>query len=414
MKIRSIIGFVNICSLVLLLATAVWYGVGNLQEKPFKTLMLVFSLLWFIGSFVSGMLRNRRAVSHFLLVGLLIFSMTGCNKQTESTNGQWTKEMAWAWFEENGWRSGCNFQPSTAVNQLEMWQEETFDPVTIHRELGWAEDLGFTLLRVYLHSYAWKQDPGGFKERLHQFLEIADGHGMGTMMVFFDDCWNEVAQSGPQPEPLTGIHNSRWVQDPSVDLRQDTTALFPWLEVYVRDILNTFRDDRRILVWDLYNEPGNSNHQNSSLPLLKKIFLWAREVNPSQPLTCGIWRLDLDELNEFQTTHSDIISYHNYQDPDRHRVWIHLLKTHGRPMICSEYLARHYDSRFQNILPLLKEQHVWAINWGLVAGKTNTIYPWNEPMPEGGEPEIWFTDILRRDGTAFDKEETTLIRQLNQ
>jgi hypothetical protein len=414
MKIRSIIGFVNICSLVLLLATAVWYGAGNLPQASFKTLMLVFSLTWFAGSSLAGRLRKSKSASRLLIPGLLVLSLTGCHKDTERTSGQWTQERAWAWFDENGWRSGCNFQPSTAVNQLEMWQEETFDPVTIDRELGWAGELGFSLLRVYLHSYAWKQDPDGFKDRLEQFLEIADGHGMGTMLVFFDDCWNGVAHPGPQPEPRTGIHNSGWVQDPSVDLRQDTTSLFPWLESYVRDILGTFRDDRRILVWDLYNEPGNSNHQDNSLPLLKEIFRWARDVNPSQPLTCGIWRLDLEVLNEFQATHSDIISYHNYQDPELHRVWIELLKTHGRPLICSEYLARHYDSRFQNILPLLKDQNVWAINWGLVSGRTNTIYPWNEPRPEGGEPVIWFTDIFRRDGTAFDQEEILLIRQLNQ
>ncbi len=414
MKIRSIIASLNIFSLSMLLITAVWYGTGKLPESTFETLMLVFSLTWFTGSYFAGRLRKNRSASPVLIPALLLLSMTGCFRDHESYSGQWTSERAWDWFEEHGWRSGCNFQPSSAVNQLEMWQEETFDPATIDRELEWAEDLGFSLLRVYLHSYAWKQDPGGFKDRLDQFLKIADGHGMVTMAVFFDDCWNGQAYPGTQPEPRTGIHNSGWVQDPAVDLRQDTSTLFPWLEAYVKDVLETFRDDRRIAIWDLYNEPGNSDHQNSSLPLLKNVFRWAREVDPSQPMTCGIWRLDLEELNEFQAAQSDIISYHNYQDPDRHRIWIQLLKTHGRPLVCSEYLARHYDSRFQNILPLLKEHKVWAVNWGLVSGKTNTIYPWNEPMPEGGEPETWFTDIFRKDGTAFDEEEISLIRQLNK
>jgi hypothetical protein len=414
MKVRSIILIINICSLVLLLVTAILYGDCKISFDAFKTLSLVCSLVWFSGSLVVGWLKDSKSARILLIPGLLILSLAGCVRESDSCSGRWPEEKAFTWFEENGWRSGCNFQPSTAVNQLEMWQEETFDTVTMERELAWAEDLGFSLLRVYLHSYAWKQDPVGFKQRLDRYLDIADHHGMATMFVFFDDCWNRISVPGPQPEPGTGIHNSGWIQDPSCDLREDTAKLFPWLEEYVRDILTTFKYDNRVLIWDLYNEPGNSDHLNNSMPLLKNVFTWAREVGPSQPLTCGIWRLDLYDLNEFQVKHSDILSYHNYTDPEKHRVWIQLLKTHGRPLICTEYLARHYDSRFQNILPLLKEENVWAINWGLVSGKTNTIYPWNKPMPEGGEPALWFTDIFRKDGTAFDDEEIALIRKINR
>lgn len=313
--------------------------------------------------------------SLFIWTCLVVLLSASCKTDVRYEAGIWPADKAATWFELNGWRSGCNFQPSTAVNQLEMWQEETFDPVTIDRELEWAGELGFNIMRVYLHSYAWRQDPEGFKMRLDQYLTIASDHGLSTMFVFFDDCWNEVSNPGSQPEPETGIHNSGWIQDPSYDLREDTTALFPWLEEYVRDILVTFRDDDRVLIWDLYNEPGNSGHDNKSLPLLKNVFKWARDVNPSQPLTCGIWKLDLKELNEFQVKNSDIISYHNYSDPEIHLTWLRLLKTHGRPLICSEYLARHYNSNFQNIMPMLKEEKVWAINWGLVSGKTNTIYP---------------------------------------
>ncbi len=170
--------------------------------------------------------------------------------------------------------------------------------------------------------------------------------------VFFDDCWNPNSEMGPQPEPLTGIHNSRWVQDPSCDLRTDTAKLFPWLEEYVKDILVSFGNDGRVLIWDMYNEPGNEGYFNESLPLLRNSFRWARQINPSQPLTSGIWRLDLYELNRFQIENSDIISYHNYQDLEFHRIWIGLLRTHGRPLICTEYLARQFNSKFQNILPI--------------------------------------------------------------
>lgn len=43
---------------------------------------------------------------------------------------------------EDCWYFGANFIPSTAINQLEMWQKETFDPTTIDRELGFARKIG--------------------------------------------------------------------------------------------------------------------------------------------------------------------------------------------------------------------------------------------------------------------------------
>src|SRR4029077_2592941 len=45
----------------------------------------------------------------------------------------WTKERARAWADSTGWLVGSNFIPSTAINQLEMWQAATFDPRTIDR-----------------------------------------------------------------------------------------------------------------------------------------------------------------------------------------------------------------------------------------------------------------------------------------
>jgi len=328
-------------------------------------------------------------------------------------NTVWPTEKANEWQKSKGWLSGCNFLPSTAVNALEMWQKETFDPVTIDRELSWAEDLGFNIMRVWLNSLVWKTDPEGFKKRINEYLEISSRHGIGTMFVFFCDCWNPYSKPGPQPKPLPGVHNSQWVQDPSCDLRQDTTSLYNWLEKYVKDIIGTFKNDPRVLIWDMYNEPGASHHGNESLPLLKNAFKWAREINPSQPLTAGIFNLRLYDINSFSITNSDIITYHNYRDSAQHCIVLNLLKLYGRPMICTEWMARHFNSKFQNIMPILKRENVGSINWGLVAGETNTIYKWGEPIPDGSEPKLWFHDILRPDGTPFDQVEIDTIKAVN-
>ncbi|UOQ52722.1 cellulase family glycosylhydrolase [Hymenobacter cellulosivorans] len=329
------------------------------------------------------------------------------------TAGQrWTTERAQAWYKAHPWISGANFTPSTAINQLEMWQADTFDPATIDRELGFAEGIGFNTMRVFLHSLAWKQDPKGFKERINAYLALADKHHIQTMFVFFDDCWNKQANVGAQPVPKPGIHNSGWLQDPGDPASRDS-ATFIALKPYVQDVLNSFKHDKRILLWDLYNEPGNSGKLTSSLPLLRNVFAWARAVNPDQPLSVGLWAWDFQALNTYQAQHSDIITYHSYDDVPVHQRLIELLETHGRPLICTEYMARPRNSRFTTIMPMLKTQNVGAINWGLVDGKTNTKYQWETPIPDGSEPAEWFHEVFRRDGTPYRKEETELIRKLN-
>jgi hypothetical protein len=323
----------------------------------------------------------------------------------------WTFEKANTWQKEMGWLRGSNFNPSTAINQLEFWQAESFDSKTIDRELSWAEGIGMNVMRVYLHHVAWQVDKEGFKKRLDTYLTIANKHGIKTVFVFFDDCWNPTYKAGKQPDPKPGIHNSGWVRDPGDLLYQDAN-LITILEAYVKDVLTTFKNDKRIALWDLYNEPGNSDYGNKSLPLLKKVFEWGWKVRPSQPLSSAVWKLALSDLNKIQVENSDIITYHNYENPDKHQAAIDTLRKYNRPLLCSEYMARRNNSLFQNIMPMLKKQNIGAINWGLVAGKSNTKYAWSEPMPDGSEPKLWFHEIFRPDGTPYKQEEVDLIKSL--
>lgn len=340
--------------------------------------------------------------------------LSGICLNTQAQDKRWTEKKAQEWYAKQGWLTGCNYQPSTAINQLEMFQKETFDPTTIDRELGWASGLGFNTMRVYLHHLLWTTDKEGFKKRLNEYLAISSKHGIKTLFVFFDDCWNDTYAPGKQPTPKPGIHNSGWVRDPGTMIYTNPDTL-KVLERYVKDILTTFGKDNRILMWDLYNEPGNNKQHNKSLPLLKSVFAWAREANPSQPVSAGIWNggKDFADLNKFQLENSDVITYHHYRYIDEHRNVIDSLYKHKRPLICTEYMARTNGSLFQTIMPMLKEKKVGAINWGFISGKTNTIYAWNTPMPSGEEPVLWFHDILRKDGTPFSNDEVALIKKLN-
>jgi hypothetical protein len=331
--------------------------------------------------------------------------------EAQTTRPVWTKTEALKWYSDQGWLRGCDFIPSTAINQLEMWQVESFDTATISRELGFAQNIGLNCMRVFLHHLAWQLDPEGFKKRMNQYLVIADSKKIKTIFVFFDDCWNESYHAGTQPMPKPGIHNSGWLRDPGKLLYEDP-ALMSLLKSYVQDVLSAFRNDNRILLWDLYNEPGNSDYRNKSMTLLKNVFLWSREIYPSQPLSAGVWNKDLADLNQFQLAASDVITYHNYEPEKAHLEAIDSLRKYGRPLICTEYMARLRNSTFFNIMPMLKKEKIGAINWGLVSGKTNTKYAWDTPIPDGSEPRIWFHDIFRPDGSPYSQQEVEYIRTL--
>jgi hypothetical protein len=322
---------------------------------------------------------------------------------------RWEIDRINDWYDQKQWLVGCNFIPSTAVNQLEMWQADTFDPDRIRLELGWAAGLGMNTVRIFLHDLAWEIDTPGFLKRVSSFLEIAADLGLSTMVVFLDDCWNPGARAGTQPKPIPGVHNSRWLQSPGIKQVEDP-AIWPHLKRYIQTTMETFADDERVLVWDLYNEPGNSGMGDRSLPLVQSVFKWAREINPSQPLTVGLWN-DFPALNTYQREASDIITFHHYKPVDDLIGTIKMLQKESRPIICTEYLARTLGSLFETHLPVFRDEKVGCYNWGLVNGKTQTIYPWDSPI-DTQEPETWFTDIFNSDGTPFDHNEVDLIKGL--
>lgn len=343
---------------------------------------------------------------------------------------RWTTEKANRWYDSLPWLVGCNFIPSTAVNQIEMWQKESFDPATIERELGWAAGLGFNTVRVYLHDLVWQNDASGFQERIDRFLNMAAARGIRTLLVLFDDCWHDPPRPGAQPAPVPGVHNSRWVQSPGRRAATDPTR-WPALEKYVCGVLAAFGRDERVLAWDLYNEVGNIflptlsrswrtkalrlpglvlRHlllPGATLPLLKRAFAWARSVDPDQPLTAPVWFFD-PPLNRVLLDACDIITFHNYKNAANLTRQIQRLKETGRPLICTEYMARPEGSRFETHLPVFKAHRVGCYSWGLVRGKTQTHFPWTSP-PGADEPDIWFHDILQPNGAPYDSDEVATI-----
>jgi hypothetical protein len=353
--------------------------------------------------------RMGRQAMRIGMVGAICLTLA-TDGPAAAAPGPWTAERAWTWYTSQPWLVGCNFLPSTAVNDVEMWQQDTFDPKSIDRELGWAQELGFNTVRVFLNYVVWEADQEGMKQRFERFLAIADKHGIRAMPILLDDCnfAGRAAAMGRQPDPVPGVHNSQWVSSPPLQMVGDRAA-WPRLERYVKDMVGACADDRRVVAWDLYNEPGNSGLNGASLPLLEATFAWAREMKPSQPLTVGAWSDFASPLARRVLELSDIVSFHSYDGLDGTETKLNMCREYGRPILCTEWMARTRGSRFETHLPFFKQHKIGCYNWGLVAGRTQTYFPWGSPQG-APEPKLWFHDILRADGAPFEAREVEFIK----
>lgn len=327
----------------------------------------------------------------------------------DRTRAQWSAEQAWTWYRARPFPLGCNFLPSTAVNSTEMWQAESFDPATIERELGWAAACGLSGVRVFLQYLCWRADPPGLRARLDTVLAIAQRHGLSVMPVLFDDCAfaGKEPHLGRQDEPLPGVHNSGWTPSPGPTLADNTDA-WPALEAYVRDLVGAFGHDERVLLWDLYNEPGNANRGSRSIHLLEQAFVWARQMNPAQPLSADVWGR-YAEIDALCAARSDVVTFHHYADVASLRETIGALTRNGQPLICTEWMARTRTNLIATHLPVFVETGVGCYLWGLVNGRTQTHLSWGS-APGAVEPAVWFHDLLRPDGMPFDPKEIAALR----
>lgn len=372
-----------------------------------------------------------------LLFVLYLFVSVVARGQGTDTFGPWSAAKANAWYAKEPFLVGSNYVPANAINELEMFQAESFDPATIDKELAMAESIGMNTMRVFLHDLLW-QDPVGFTKRLDQFLGICAKHKIQPMLVLFDSCWDPFPKLGKQHEPVPGIHNSGWLQSPGAAALTDVSQ-YPRLEAYVKGVVGSFRNDPRILAWDIWNEPDNTNDNNYGRNgkklepenkvavirnLLPQVFKWAREAGASQPLTSGVWiyRTPADWQNpanwspmeKVQFENSDIITFHQYSNPGDLEKVIPALESFGRPVICTEYMARGVNSKFQTHLPIAKKAKVGMINWGFVAGKTQTFLPWDSwqnPYVNGRTPTVWFHEVFKQDGSPVDPAEVAAIKQ---
>jgi hypothetical protein len=371
----------------------------------------------------------RLCIRHLFFLSFYWLLLASCGRLQGQV--RWTEDQVNRWYQQQPWLVGANYVPDDAINSLEMWQANTFNPTEIDREFGWAEGLGMNTMRVFLHNLLWEQDGPGFLRRIDQVLTIAQKHHIRLMFVLFDSCFDPDPKLGPQHPPIPGVHNSGWVQTPGRAILADPPK-YSQLKAYVQGVVGAFANDPRILAWDVWNEPDNPNvlayraleppnRKELILALLPQAFEWVRSVHPMQPLTSAVYyegdwsSFDkMPPIAQVQIELSDVISFHNYNWPEVFEREIHDLEQFHRSLICTEYMARGAGSTFDTILPIAKEYHVGAINWGLVKGKTQTYLPWDswERPYVLEQPTVWFHDVFYPDGTPYRQREAEIIRNL--
>ena len=364
----------------------------------------------------------KRLVSVFLVFsGAIAFAQTR----------QWTANTAADWYSHQPWMIGANYIQSNTVNQIEMWQADSFDGDRIDMELGWAESLGINTLRVGLHEIVWEKDSSGMQNRMRKLLGIADKHKMKVIFVLFDSLGDPYPEPGRQRQPKPGVRNSLWVQSPGAkgltDAKQIENALG-----YAEDVVAAFSIDKRILAWDVWNEPENTNstsYANSELPnkveivrnLLPTLFKYVRAGVPTQPVTSGLWKdgdwssmATLSPIEKIQIEQSDFISFQNYDGPEDFEKRVKWLKAFGRPVLCTGFLARNQGSSIEAILPIALKYDVGALVGDLVQGKTQRFLPldsWMTPYVNR-EPSVWSQDLFRTTGPLYRQQDADIIKQM--
>ena len=335
---------------------------------------------------------------------------------------RWDERRAFQYMQRFGEVKGCNYVPSDGSNVLHSPNQEL-----IRRELGWARNVvGLNCVRVWAGFAEYQTNQEAFLNNFDSFLQICDENQIKVLpvlsiqqMVDPDYDFSSPDANKPQMNFHPSVHGGGWRSSGRLNWTCcepegaiPSKALNAWpktkpkAEEFIRSVLTRYAKDERIILWDLYNEAPKA-----ARPLVEIIFQWGREVNPSQPLSACWQGHDL----------SDVITFHTYARPGYETAnrnspgWDFLTeldwaRAWGRPMLCTEWLARPFGNTIEAILPFFERYHIGWFVWGLCAvGPAQYQFPWGWPMGSP-PPEKWFHCLLYPDGTPYSAEEILLIR----
>ena len=349
---------------------------------------------------------------------------------------RWSKEKIWEWYNSRPWLRGCNYMSADCANRIDQWQELGFEDrfKTTEEELKLMQNTGFNTVRLIIEYVVWKEEHDGFMERFDRYLSLCAKYGISCMIVLANDCMPPKTERWKMPyvgkqEYDWGYHGGKMHSQhgshngPAPHFYLDDEESREDYFKMVEEIVTKYKDDERICIWDLYNEPGNSQRQDITLPNLKRMFDTVRGIDPSQPLTVGVFKIRGDEsvplnsLEQYAIDNSDIISYHFYRDYNEHVKIIKRLKKEGRPILNTEWLGRCLGNDVFTLFPLFYLEKIGCYNWRFVAGKYQTYEPWESTWIKyecGEDTDVdftkWFHDLYRPNHRAYDPKEIKLIK----
>ena len=351
---------------------------------------------------------------------------------------RWSIDKAWTWYNSRPWLRGCNYMSADCANRVDQWQELGFEErfKTTESEFKLLKQTGFNTIRIIPEFVVWQQEHDGFMQRFERYLSLCNKYGISCMVVLANDCMPPKTDKWEMP--YIGEQHYDWGYHGGKKHSQHGVHLGPAPHFYlddeksreeylkmVRELVTTYKDDERICVWDVYNEPGNSRRGAITLPNVKRMFEVVRECDPCQPLTSGVFAPKGDEdipwteVERYILDNSDIISYHSYAKFLDHIRLIKRLKKEGRPIINTEWLGRTLGNTVFDNFPLFYLENIGCYNWGFVAGKYQTYEPWEATWAQyeaGERTDVdftkWFHDLYRPNHRPYDPKEIELIKEI--
>jgi hypothetical protein len=332
----------------------------------------------------------------------------------ELKHSRWSNEKAKKYMASLGVIKGVNYIPSYCVSYIEMWHH--FKEDVIYRELRYAKRFGFNSLRIFVAACQWESRREIIQEKLNTFLDWCKELGFTVMLTLQPNTYmlpnNDLH---PEEDPFIinfkpGCHDGSWTYKGA----QIFDCNGKWIESkenickFVCDIISSYGQDKRVTFWDLYNECHTSN-----IPLQELVFSCARSQNPIQPLTACWNALDISDITTFHCYATPGVEVLDPDLPGIHEMSfsgeINRAKSTGRPILCTECLARTFKSEMTGFLPVYRKERIGFYIWGLCAGSAQYHFPWDWPIGSP-EPKRWFHCVMYPDGSFYDQTEYEMVQ----
>lgn len=350
---------------------------------------------------------------------------------------RWSETQIKEWYNKLPWLTGSNFLPSNVINRFDMYQsyqsEEHLKVAEV--ELAKAYELGFNFVRLWTDFDCYYVDRNSYLSILDRYISICDKYHQKVMIVLaheedlpYGDKFVPQKQTGPQKKLYTHFNRNYEEYNKHFSERKHYLEYQETKELYIQmvnDIVSKYRNDNKIIAWNIINEPGITIGDRS-IGIIKDLFNIVRGLDPIQPLCVDIWR-NINDDGTFQSEAetigyqlSDFISFHSYSPFPSFERRIELLKNHyNRPIVVTEWLHRINHNNIEDIYPYLHDNKIGSCIWGFVNGDTFTDEPWDIlwEQYEKGNTEYDFTkwqhNILRRNLLPYDPKEIKLIKKIN-